>query len=100
MAKKKKNSLIGWFVALTIGTISLFTGKSWTDWDTTQEMIEESNKEADTGRMEIPLMTSKKQGQIIQRTGYTLSYDVKNWLKQKQKGMKNGPTISNRILMW
>ena len=78
MAKKKKNSLIGWFVALTIGTISLFTGKSWTDWDTTQEMIEESNKEADTGRMEIPLMTSKKQGQIIQRTGYTLSYDVKN----------------------
>lgn len=78
MAKKKKNSLIGWFVALTIGTISLFTGKSWTDWDTTQKMIEESNKEADTGRMEIPLMTSKKQGQIIQRTGYTLSYDVKN----------------------
>lgn len=78
MAKKKKNSLIGWFVALTIGTISLFTGKSWTDWDSTQEMIEESNKEADTGRMEIPLMTSKKQGQIIQRTGYTLSYDVKN----------------------
>ena len=78
MAKKKKNSLIGLFVALTIGTISLFTGKSWTDWDTTQEMIEESNKEADTGRMEIPLMTSKKQGQIIQRTGYTLSYDVKN----------------------
>ena len=78
MAKKKKNSMIGWFVAFTIGTISLFTGKSWTDWDTTQKMIEESNKEADTGRMEIPLMTSKKQGQIIQRTGYTLSYDVKN----------------------
>ena len=75
--KKKKNSLIGWLIALIVGIISLITGKSWTDWDTTQEVIRESNKQADTSRMEIPV-TKGKQGQIIQRTGYTLSYDAKN----------------------
>ena len=75
--KKKKNSLIGWLIALVVGIISLITGKSWTDWDTTQEVIRESNKQADTSRMEIPV-TKGKQGQIIQRTGYTLSYDAKN----------------------
>ena len=75
--KKKKNSLIGWFIALVVGIISLITGKSWMDWDSTQEIIQESNKQVDTSRMEIPL-TKGKQGQIIQRTGYTLSYDAKN----------------------
>ena len=75
--KKKKSSLIGWFIALAIGIISLITGKSWTDWDSIQEIIQESNKQVDTSRMEIPL-TKGKQGQIIQRTGYTLSYDAKN----------------------
>ena len=66
--KKKKNSLIGWLIALVVGIISLITGKSWTDWDSTQEVIQESNKQVDTSRMEIPL-TKGKQGQIIQRTG-------------------------------
>ena len=75
--KKKKNSLIGWLIALVVGIISLITGKSWTDWDSTQKVIQESNKQVDTSRMEIPL-TKGKQGQIIQRTGYTLSYDAKN----------------------
>ena len=75
--KKKKNSLIGWFIALVVGIISLITGKSWMDWDSTQEIIQESNKQVDTSQMEIPL-TKGKQGQIIQRTGYTLSYDAKN----------------------
>ena len=75
--KKKKSSLIGWFIALAIGIISLITGKSWTDWDSIQKIIQESNKQVDTSRMEIPL-TKGKQGQIIQRTGYTLSYDAKN----------------------
>ena len=75
--KKKKNSLISWFIALVVGIISLITGKSWMDWDSTQEIIQESNKQVDTSRMEIPL-TKGKQGQIIQRTGYTLSYDAKN----------------------
>lgn len=74
--KKKKSSLISWIIALIVGIVSLITGKSWTDWDTTQEVIQESNRQADTGRMEIPVMN--KQGQIIQRTGYTLSYDAKN----------------------
>ena len=75
--KKKKNSWIGWLVAIIIGGISLFTGKSWTEWDITQEVIKESNQQVDTGNMEIPVI-NQKQGQIIQRTGYTLSYDVKN----------------------
>ena len=75
--KKKKNSLIGWFIALVVGIISLITGKSWMDWDSTQEIIQKSNKQVDTSRMEIPL-TKSEQGQIIQRTGYTLSYDAKN----------------------
>ena len=75
--KKKKNSWIGWLVAIIVGIVSLITGKSWTDWDITQEVIQESNKQADTKRMEIPIM-KQKQGQIIQRTGYILSYDAKN----------------------
>ena len=77
MAKKKKNAWIGWLVAIIVGIVSLITGKSWTDWEITQEVIQESNKQADTERMEIPIM-KQKQGQIIQRTGYTLSYDAKN----------------------
>ena len=75
--KKKKNSLIGWIIALIVGIVSLLTGKSWTEWDTTQEVIQESNKQADTSLMEIP-SSKGNQGQIIQRTGYTLSYDAKN----------------------
>ncbi len=75
--KKKKRSITGWLVALAIGVISLITGKSWTEWDSTQEVIKETNKLKDTSGMEIPLMKGK-QGQIIRRTGYTLSYDAKN----------------------
>ena len=75
--KKKKNSILGWIVAIGVGIASLITGKDWMEWNTTQEIIRESNKQADTSRMEIPLM-NKEQGQVIQRTGYTLSYHVKN----------------------
>ena len=75
--KKKKNSILGWIVAIGVGIASLITGKDWMEWDTTQEIIRESNKQADTSRMEIPLM-NKEQGQIIQRTGYTLSYHAKH----------------------
>lgn len=75
--KKKKNSQLGWLVGIIVGIVTLVTGKSWTDWDTTQDIINETNKHADTSRMEIP-QTKDKQGQIIQRTGYTLSYDAKN----------------------
>ena len=75
--KKKKNSILGWIVAIGVGIASLITGKNWMEWDTTQEIIRESNKQADTSRMEIPLM-NKEQGQVIQRTGYTLSYHAKH----------------------
>ena len=75
--KKKKNSQLGWLVGIIVGIVTLVTGKSWTDWDTTQDIINETNKHADTSRMEIP-QAKDKQGQIIQRTGYTLSYDAKN----------------------
>ena len=75
--KKKKNSILGWIVAIGVGIASLITGKDWMEWDTTQEIIRESNKQADTSRMEIPLM-NKEQGQVIQRTGYTLSYHTKH----------------------
>ena len=68
--KKKKNSILGWIVAIGVGIASLITGKDWMEWDTTQEIIRESNKQADTSQMEIPLM-NKEQGQVIQRTGYT-----------------------------
>ena len=43
MAKKKKNSWIGWLVAIIVGIVSLITGKSWTDWDITQAVIQEAN---------------------------------------------------------
>ena len=75
--KKKKNSILGWIVAIGVGIASLITGKDWMEWNTTQEIIRESNKQADTSRMEIPLM-NKEQGQVIQRTGYTLSYHAKH----------------------
>lgn len=76
--KKKKNSFLGWIAAIIVGIISLITGKNWTEWNTTQDIIQESNKKADTSRMEIPVMNAQKQGQIIQHTGYTLSYDAQN----------------------
>ena len=75
--KKKKNSILGWIVAIGVGIASFITGKDWIEWDTTQIIIKEANKQADTSFMEIPLM-KREQGQIIQRTGYTLSYNAKN----------------------
>ena len=75
--KKKKNSFFGWTAAIIIGIASFITGKNWTEWDTTQTLIEGLNQQADTSRMEIPIK-KEGQGQIIQRTGYTLSYDAKN----------------------
>ena len=39
--KKKKNSILGWIVAIGVGIASLITGKDWMEWDTTQEIIRE-----------------------------------------------------------
>ena len=57
---------------------SFIVGQTWSDWDISRTIIQLSNKRADTSRMEIPVMPEEKQGQIIQHTGYTLSYDAKN----------------------
>ena len=67
--KKKKNGIWGLLAALAIGAATLIT-----EWDTNQD----KSQGTDTSRMEIPVMSEKKQGQIIQRTGYTLSYDARN----------------------
>lgn len=75
--KRKKSSFFQWILAFIMGILTFIIGRSWTEWDITQDTIKKINKHATTLRMEIPLM-EEKQGQIIQRTGYTLSYDAKN----------------------
>ena len=80
MARKKKSRLPYWLSILVV--IVLAVGgdklKSMLGLETDQEIIETSAERADMGRLEIPAMTKGKQGQIIQRTGYTLAYDAKN----------------------
>ena len=78
MSKKKKKSL-HWFIAavIIIALIGSTNLRSLTE-KATQEVIQEANSHADTQRMEIPQISNGRQGQIIQRTGYTLSYDDKN----------------------
>ena len=96
MAKKKKKKMkFGWLITLFIAVVSWIGGTYWTEWDMTQVVLKELNKQEEVHKqakpekqakatkqaakqqMEIPIMTSKKQGQIIHRTGYTLSYDSK-----------------------
>ncbi len=76
--KKKKNRIWGWAITLALCAGSFIVGQTWSDWDISRTIIQLSNKRADTSRMEIPVMPEEKQGQIIQHTGYTLSYDAKN----------------------
>ena len=76
--KKKKNRIWGWAITLALCAGSFIVGQTWSDWDISQTLIQLNNKRADTSRMEIPVMPEEKQGQIIQRTGYTLAYDAKN----------------------
>ena len=79
MARKKKSKLPYWLSILIV--IGLALGgeklKSIIGLETNQEKIERSAEEADMGRLEIPSMPKDKQGQIIQRTGYTLAYDTR-----------------------
>ena len=87
--KKKKKTSAGWLVAIVIAILSFITGKSWTEWDipqtildqvkryTQEEPAEQPADEWPVQQMEIPLMSAKKQGQVIHRTGYTLAYDAK-----------------------
>ena len=77
MSKKKKKSL-HWFIAavIIIALIGSTNLRSLTE-KATQEVIQEANSHADTQRMEIPQISNGRQGQIIQRSGYTLSYNDK-----------------------
>lgn len=80
MAKKKKSKFNRWIAALIV--ILLVIGgdqlKSMIGLETSREKIERSAEEADMNRLEIPSMSKEIQGQIIQRTGYTLAYDTRN----------------------
>lgn len=87
--KKKKKTSAGWLVAIIIAILSFITGKSWSEWDisqtildqvkryTQEEPAEQPANEWTIQQMEIPVMSAKKQGQVIHRTGYTLAYDAK-----------------------
>ena len=87
--KKKKKTSAGWLVAIIIAILSFITGKSWSEWDISQTILDQVKKytqeepaeqpadEWTIQQMEIPLMSAKKQGQVIHRTGYTLAYDAK-----------------------
>ena len=87
--KKKKKTSAGWLVAIVIAILSFITGKSWTEWDIPQTILDQVKKytqeepaeqpadEWTIQQMEIPVMSAKKQGQVIHRTGYTLAYDAK-----------------------
>jgi endonuclease G len=87
--KKKKKTSAGWLVAIIIAILSFITGKSWSEWDISQTILDQVKKytqeepaeqpadEWTIQQMEIPVMSTKKQGQVIHRTGYTLAYDAK-----------------------
>lgn len=87
--KKKKKTSAGWLVAIIIAILSFITGKSWNEWDISQTILDQVKKytqeepaeqpadEWTVQQMEIPVMSAKKQGQVIHRTGYTLAYDAK-----------------------
>ena len=76
--RKKKNSSLKWFIAAVI-IIALIGGTDFASLleKANKEVIQEANRHADVERMEIPLMDADAQGQIINRTGYTLAYNAK-----------------------
>ena len=79
MARKKKSKLPYWLTVL-IAAILWIGGdqlKLWLGIETDQQKIEKSIQESDMSKLEIPVINTGKQGQILQRTGYTLSYDSK-----------------------
>ena len=103
MTQKKKSKLLYWLTVL-IAVILWLGGdrlKSWLGMETDQQKIEKSVQNADMSKIEIPVITNGKQGQILQRTGYTLSYDAKNktpqWVaweltKEETKGKEERST--------
>lgn len=103
MAQKKKSKLPYWLTVL-IAVILWLGGdrlKSWLGMETDQQKIEKSVLDADMSKLEIPVIINGKQGQILQRTGYTLSYDSKTktpqWVaweltKEETKGKEERST--------
>ena len=79
MARKKKKTLPYWLYILIIIVAILGSDelKSFIGLKTDQEKIERPFVNTDMGQLEIPSMPKGKQGQVIQRTGYTLAYDKK-----------------------
>ncbi len=79
MARKKKKKLPYWLYILIIIVAILGSDelKSFIGLKTDQEKIERPFVNTDMGQLEIPSMPNSKQGQVIQRTGYTLAYDKK-----------------------
>ena len=79
MARKKKKKLPYWLYILIIIVAILGSDelKSFIGLKTDQEKIERPFVNTDMGQLEIPFMPNGKQGQVIQRTGYTLAYDKK-----------------------
>ena len=79
MARKKKKKLPYWLYILIIIVAILGSDelKSFIGLKTDQEKIERPFVNTDMGQLEIPSMPNGQQGQVIQRTGYTLAYDKK-----------------------
>jgi endonuclease G len=79
MARKKKKKLPYWLYILIIIVVILGSDelKSFIGLKADQEKIERPFVNTDMGQLEIPSMPNGKQGQVIQRTGYTLAYDKK-----------------------
>ena len=79
MARKKKKKLPYWLYILIIIVAILGSDelKSFIGLKTDQEKIERPFVNTDMGQLEIPSMPKGEQGQVIQRTGYTLAYDKK-----------------------
>lgn len=79
MARKKKKKLPYWLYILIIIVAILGSDelKSFIGLKTDQEKIERPFVNTDMGQLEIPSMPKGQQGQVIQRTGYTLAYDKK-----------------------
>lgn len=75
MSKRNKKNTKKWII-IAIVIIALIGGNSlrtFTD-NINKKIIQEVNKQVEAVGMEIPTLSTDKQGQIIQHTGYTLSY--------------------------
>ena len=89
MAKKKKKQNTGryikWAVIVGLGVAMACSGKlqSYINWDAIKQdartLLPETYSPAPLpDKLEIPLTTSGKQGQVIVHTGHTLAYDPHN----------------------